>query len=225
MSKLLTLLGQSKYDKLKELLGDGFEAYEKQYEDGEITDEDVNAKVTELGITDDVAGAEDTTGEEPTAEDTTGREPTNEEPEGTGNGVLLDGWLLENGEVNYDSIIDATLRDYIKGLNERLKRSEWEYKYKTAIMIEAMKSNMCNVSDAEKFIQIEELTIDDNGNVIGVKEAFEKLKADRPYLFKPAVTGSKNPVDVGFDPVDHKATGKPGSYAEALELSRAKGQI
>lgn len=204
MSKLLILLGQEAYDELKAAMGDSFGAFEQQFENDEITEDDVKAKQTELEILKGVV-----------------TEPEDNEPAATEPiSILGEGWLLETGEVDYDKILDETLRNYIKGLNERLKQSEWDYKYKLAIMIEAMKSGMYDTSDADKYIDMADLSIDDNGNVIGVKEAFEKLRKEKPHLFKPVEKGT-NPVDTGFDPVDKKVISKPRSYAEAIEQTKA----
>jgi hypothetical protein len=216
MSKLLQLLGQEAYDALKAAMGDSFEAFEQQFENDEITEDDVKAKQTELGLLEKENTNPEVT--DPAPEST---EPASTDPvETPAVSILSEGWLLENGEVDYDKINDETLRNYIKGLNDRLKQSEWDYKYKMAIMIEAMKSNMYDTSDADKYINMSDLSIDDNGNVIGVKEAFEKLRKEKPHLFKPVGAGS-NPLDTGFDPVDKKVTSKPRSYAEAIEQTRA----
>jgi len=212
MGKLLALLGQEAYDALKAAMGDSFEAFEQQFENDEITEDDIKAKQTELGLLEKEVT-------EPAATEPAATEPTEPAATETNVSILGDGWLQETGEVDYDKILDETLRNYIKGLNERLKQSEWDYKYKMAIMIEAMKSGMYDTSDADKYINMSDLSIDDNGNVIGVKEAFEKLRKEKPHLFKPVEAGT-NPVDTGFDPVDKKVTSKPRSYAEAIEQTR-----
>lgn len=226
MGKLLALLGQEAYDALKAAMGDSFEAFEQQFENDEITEDDVKAKQIELGLLEKENTNPEVTDPEVTNPEVTDPAPESTEPASTGPvettavSILSEGWLLENGEVDYDKINDETLRNYIKGLNDRLKQSEWDYKYKMAIMVEAMKSNMYDTSDADKYINMSELSIDDDGNVIGVKEAFEKLRKDKPHLFKPVEAGS-NPLDTGFDPVDKKVTSKPRSYAEAIEQTRA----
>lgn len=231
MNKLLQIIGQEAYDLLKVALGDGFEAFEKQFEDGEISEDDVRAKQEELGI-------QVNNEEEPESEEVKEVEETEEvkevdeneeveevEEEGVADeptvSVLGEGWLLEDGEVDYDKISDEVLKGYIKGLNGRLKQSEWDYKYKMAIMLEAMKSNMYDTSDADRYISMGDLSIDDDGNVVGVKEAFDKLRESKPHLFKSVVIDGSNPVDTGFNPVDKKVTGKPRSYAEAVEQTRA----
>lgn len=220
MGKLLALLGQEAYDALKAAMGENFEAFEQQFENGEITEDDVKAKQTELGLL-EKENTDPETDPEVTDPEVTDPAPASTDPVDTpAVSILSEGWLLENGEVDYDKILDETLRNYIKGINERLKQSEWDYKYKLAIMVEAMKSGMYDTSDADKYIDMADLSVDDNENVIGVKEAFEKLRKEKPYLFKPVEKGT-NPVDTGFDPVDKKVTSKPRSYAEAIEQTRA----
>lgn len=237
MNKLLELLGEEQYNALKKALGDDFEKFKQLFEDGEITEDDVVAKQKELDLLpkeegdtegggteegnkgegtegDDGEGTKDAEGTQEEEPEEEPEEETEEEP-----GILNDGWLLEDGEVDYEKIGDEVLRNYIKGLNERLKQSEWNYKYNMAIMMEAMKSNMYDTSDADKYISTSDLTIDEDGNVAGVKEAFDKLRQNKPHLFKP--TDVNNPLDSGFNPVNHKPQGKPRSYAEAVEQTRA----
>ena len=61
MNKLLQLLGQEKYDKLKEAMGADFDAFEKQFENDEIKEADVETKLKELNITENATS--DGTGE------------------------------------------------------------------------------------------------------------------------------------------------------------------
>lgn len=218
MNKLLRLLGQEAYDKLKKALGDSFEEFEQQFEEDKLSEEDLKAKQDELGLLEKEEETEEET--EETKEEVT--EETKEEvtkEEEVEKGILSDGWLLETGEVDYTKVLDEVLVGYIKGLNERLKNCEWDYKYKMAIMVEAMNSSMYDTSDAGRYITMDKLSIDDNGNVIGVKEAFDELRRTKPHLFK--VVDGRNPIDSGFNPVDNKTTSKPRSYAEAVEQTRA----
>ena len=134
--------------------------------------------------------------------------------------VLEDGWLVD-GKVDVEKILYKPLKDFISGLQTIAMQADWEAKYKIAILSEAMKQNMYDMDDAMRFISTNDLSLDNEGKVIGVKEAFEKLKDEKPHLFKPLVNGGKSPVDNGFNPVDKKVTGKPRSYAEAIEQTRA----
>lgn len=231
MNKLLEFLGEELFNKLKEAMGDQFVDFEQRYNSGELTDDDVRAKLAELGLTEEAnsnAGGEGSPGEsndgstQETNDSADGQtneeedEQTSESKDNT-NKILLEGWLKETGEVDYDKILDETLRNYIKNLNERLKKAEWDYKFKMAITVEALKANMYDPSDADKFISIDELSLDENGNVVGVQEAFERLRKNKPHLFKTVEADGNN----GFNPAKaNKVSGYvPGmSFTEAYNL-------
>jgi len=221
MSKLLELLGQDAYDKLKAALGDQFEDFETQYNDGKLTDTDVKTKQQELGLLEDT-DVEDGEGDKTEADNQVNNTEDNQQPDTStdsttdnANLVLLDGWLKEDGQVDYDKILDETLKGYIKNLHERLKQVDWEYKYKMAIAVEALKSNMYDPADADKFISTSELSIDDDGNVVGVKEAFNKLRETKPHLFKSTDSSNGN---AGFNPAKGK---KVDGYREGMSFAEA----
>ena len=134
--------------------------------------------------------------------------------------VLENGWLVD-GKVDVDKIMYEPLKEYVVGLQNLVKEADWAAKYKIAVLSEALKQGMYDIDDSNRFISLDSLSMDDDGNVIGVKEAFDKLRGEKPHLFKPLVNGGKSPVDDGFKPVDKKVTGKPRSYAEAIEQTRA----
>ena len=221
MSKLLELLGQDAYDKLKAALGDQFEDFETQYNDGKLTDTDVKTKQQELGLLEDT-DVEDGEGDKTEADNQVNNTEDNQQPDTStdsttdnANLVLLDGWLKEDGQVDYDKILDETLKGYIKNLHERLKQVDWDYKYKMAIAVEALKSNMYDPADADKFISTSELSIDDDGNVVGVKEAFNKLRETKPHLFKSTDSSNGN---AGFNPAKGK---KVDGYREGMSFAEA----
>lgn len=232
MNKLLELLGQEMYDKLKEKLGEEFSKFKSNFEDGTLSEVDVKNKLTELELSVD---GEDTNAEEDTKEEVDNVDSTTTVDDGVNSdnvddnrvttdmldvsAVLADGWLLD-GVVDIEKILYEPLKDYINGLNELVKQSDWMAKYKIAVLSEALMQNMYDVDDANRFINIDSLSMDNDGNVVGVKEAFAKLKADKPHLFKVAEK-EINPIDNGFNPVDKVATSKPRSYAEAIEQTRA----
>lgn len=231
MSKLLELLGQDAYDKLKAALGDQFEDFETQYNDGKLTDADVKTKQQELGLLEDTDADngegdktedEDGEGDKTEADDQVNNTEDTQQPDTStdlttdnANLVLLDGWLKEDGQVDYDKILDETLKGYIKNLHERLKQVDWDYKYKMAIAVEALKSNMYDPADADKFISTSELSIDDDGNVVGVKEAFNKLRETKPHLFKSTDSNNGN---AGFNPAKGK---KVDGYREGMSFAEA----
>lgn len=224
MSKLLELLGQEAYDKLKAALGDQFEDFETQYNDGKINDTDVKTKQQELGLLEDtdVEDVEDDEGDKTevdnqvnNTEDTQQTDTSTDLTNDNANLVLLDGWLKEDGQVDYDKILDDTLKGYIKNLHERLKQVEWDYKYKMAISVEALKSNMYDPADADRFISTSDLSIDDDGNVVGVKEAFNKLRETKPHLFKSTDSNNGN---AGFNPAKGR---KVDGYREGMSFAEA----
>ena len=53
MNKLLKFLGQEAYNKLKQALGDKFDAFKQQFLNNEISSDDVLAKQIELGLLED----------------------------------------------------------------------------------------------------------------------------------------------------------------------------
>lgn len=55
---------------------------------------------------------------------------------------------------------------------------------KAAFTAEAVGANLVNVDDAFVLADLSDVTVDDNGNVTGVKEAVEALVKDKPYLVK-----------------------------------------
>lgn len=225
MNKLLTLLGQVKYDLLKTAMGNDFESFEKDFEDGVITDTEVTAKLTELDIKDPtteedpvVKDMEDTVVEEPITEEVVDIVEDNKVSDLST--VLEDGWLID-GKVDLEKILYEPLRGFIAGLQDIAVKADWYAKYKIAVLSEALKQGMFDIDDANRFISSDDLSTDNDGNIIGIKEAFDKLRAEKPHLFKPVIAGSKSHIDGGFNPVDNKVTGKPRSYAEAVEQTRA----
>lgn len=207
MSKLLSLLGEEQYNKLKEALGADFEDFESSFEKGDITESDVNDKVKEIE-----GEEEEIEGEEEVEEEI--EEETEEETE-----VETEVDLFVDGKLNHDLIEDEQLRNYIISLEDRLQRVEWNYEYKMAITIEAMKSNMHDPNDALMYIDADNLSRDDKGNIIGVKEAFDKLRENKPHLFK-SEEESNNPITTGFYPAGGPNM-KPRSLREAIELEKS----
>lgn len=236
MNKLLNLLGEDRYNKLKEFMGDGFSEFEAKFENDEITVDDINGKLAEAGIesvpTEQEVGGADNTNSDGESEnsdtsenaDTTvtdddvSTEVKTDDTLGVEN-VLLDGWL-EGGKCDTSKIVYAPLKEFIDGLLKIVNEADWLAAYKIAVMSEAMKQGMHNIDDAVEFIGIEQLSRDDDGNVIGVKEAFDKLKSNKPYLFKNQENADNGILDKGFSPTDKKVVAKPRSYAEAVEATK-----
>ena len=225
MNKLLKLLGEKAYNELKEKLGEEFTTLEQDFEGDKISKEDVLAKVNEKGIevkeTEEEPAESDKNNDnkDDETEDKPAEENTDEESdiEKAASVILLDGWVSD-GNINADCIAYKPLKDVIEGLQELVKQADWTAEYKIAIMTEALKQGMYDTNDANLFISIDSLSRDDEGKVIGVKEAFAKLRKEKPHLFKQNT--SDNPLDSGFDPVDKKSKTVPKTFAEALQLQK-----
>ena len=227
---LQALLGEELYNKLSEKLGDEITDFSNKYANGEITEEEVQSKLKELGLIVEeqqekeqstVEGqAEEGVNVEPTEpkEETT-VEQTEEEQKDIVESILEEGWLLESGEVDHSKIKDESLSQYIKAINDRLKQSEWDYNIKLGIMAQALKENMHDVSDVDRLLDKSGITINEQGEVLGVKEAFNSLRSTKPYLFK--TVEETNPiVNEGFNPTG-ASIGRPKSFSEAIQATLA----
>jgi hypothetical protein len=69
-----------------------------------------------------------------------------------------------------------------KAEKERILESAKQEKIRNAIMFEVQKAGAINPNDAN-FTHLEGVSIGEDGAVIGVSEAIEKVKAEKPYLF------------------------------------------
>lgn len=238
MTKLFKLLGEEKYNKLKEILGDAFSKLESDYENDSISIDDVNAELDKAGLEKVVSEAQNSD----TTTDTTETTKTTETTETTDTSetgdtsetatvdtsetdtvdtskagtVLEDGWLID-GKIDYDKIKDESLVAYIKGLQKIAQDADWYAEYKIAVLREALISGMNDVDDALVYITMDKISSDVDGKIVGVKEAFVDLKKSKPYLFKAEDTTS-TPVKQGFNPVG-KVISKPTSYAEAVRMT------
>ena len=60
-----------------------------------------------------------------------------------------------------------------------------------SIGLEAKSQGINDIDDAIRLIDVSQIEVDENGNVVGVKEAIEKMKKDKPYLFSQENGGWK----------------------------------
>lgn len=114
----------------------------------------------------------------------------------------------------------STLTDELEGLkksakgNEELtnaiqelqnKNTEWETKYNktlidNAVKMQALHHKALDPSDLAKFLDYNELSLDEEGNVKGLKEQIDGLKETKAYLFEQAKQTNNNtatnPVNV-----------------------------
>ena len=231
------IIGDEGYDALKDAMGENFDDFLQQYERGEIGKDDIIAKQKELGLlsndvddtSKDDGGVDDTKGKDDStngsidsnnSNDDDGIEDKKDDKEKdvieniSDERVLEDGWLKEDGEVDYEKIKDESLREYIKGLNERLKKVEDEYNIRTVIMKTAMKYKMHDINDADRYIDINKLEFDDKGNIKGLDEEFKRLLKERPYLFKGNGSSGSN----GFNP---SKGNKTNAYIPGMDFKTA----
>lgn len=64
-----------------------------------------------------------------------------------------------------------------------IEKSQNDKSREFEIAIEAKNQGINDIKDAVKLIDIKDITIDEDGTFTGIKEAIEKLKTDKPYLF------------------------------------------
>lgn len=77
------------------------------------------------------------------------------------------------------------------------KNSEWETKYnktliENAVKMEALHHKALDPSDLAKFLNYNELSLDEEGNVEGLKEQINKLKESKIYLFEQEKKNNNN---------------------------------
>lgn len=216
MDKLLELIDVDLYDKLIEALGEKAEGFIADFENGVISEDDVFAKLEELGLHEEETVEEVVeTVEEDKVEDVVEVDKV----EDIAKAVEL--VLGTNWSEDIDSIPYEPLRGFIKGLKEIGDKASWNAKYELEILKEAIKQNMYDIEDSLKYITVNDIGLDGDGKVTGLNDKFNELKKMKPHLFKQSeVTSGTNPIDSGFEPVDNKIDIKPTSYAQALELSK-----
>ncbi|GGF88419.1 phage scaffolding protein [Paenibacillus abyssi] len=89
----------------------------------------------------------------------------------------------------------------------------------TEIRSEARALNANDASDVLSFVDKTKVTIDDEGNVIGAKEAVEAVKAAKPYLFKAPVGADAG--DGGNPDRNRDKSELAAKEAELAELKKA----
>lgn len=74
-------------------------------------------------------------------------------------------------------------RERIEAERADIEKRTIEMQKKTALTLAAKDAGMVDASDAALFVKLDDLTIDDSGNVVGVSEAMEALKESKAHLF------------------------------------------
>lgn len=110
------------------------------------------------------------------------------------------------------------------------KNTEWETKYNktlidNAVKMQALHHKALDPSDLAKFLDYNELTLDEEGNVKGLKEQIDGLKETKAYLFeqdkKNNNNNATNPTNVVIQKSleeQHQEAVKNGNQALAIHL-------
>ena len=98
---------------------------------------------------------------------------------------------------------DAT--EIIEGLKEEISKKEKEMaeeKKLNAIKLEILKDNPHNVEDILRRINVDEITIKEDGEAIGLRDVLDKIKKDESYLYKDddGTTGTGGSKGAGQKP-------------------------
>ena len=102
--------------------------------------------------------------------------------------------------------------------------SEWEKKFQKAqiesgIKIKAISEKACDPSDLIKFVDVNKIKFDNNGEVIGIEEQIAELKKSKSYLF----TSAEIPSKPGTNPASGPSLPKKATvelYKEAMALAQ-----
>ena len=98
---------------------------------------------------------------------------------------------------DFEKILSTERQEKEKLAREKdeLVQQRKQDKLESAVLKEVSKHSPNDSDDVLKFIDLAKLTVDESGHVSGVKEAVEKLKSEKPYLF--GSTTKVNPDENG----------------------------
>lgn len=142
-----------------------------------------------------------------------------EEKETENTVMFEDGWFDEaSGEINVDKIKNPEALAAIQMLINKYTNEKQQRLINDSINEEIKKYSL-NVSEdtLKKVLDTSGVKIDEEGKVVGVKEALEALKTAEPGFFKDKDKES-NPLNEGFNPVVKKNTGNLNSFSQAFRL-------
>ena len=117
------------------------------------------------------------------------------------------------------------------------KNEEWSGKLAAAkkefqVKMLATSFNAHDVNDILKLVDLETLTLDDNGDVKGVEEALNKIKEDKPYFFKQEQQeepqlGGRTPQNLKTPPKPEltKEQFKTMGYTERVNLLNSNPEL
>lgn len=101
-----------------------------------------------------------------------------------------------------------TLQTQVGDYEKKIK----EIQINNAIELLAVEHKAHDSKDLKGFLDMDKISIDKEGNVIGAKEQLETLVKDKPYLFEaqPDADGDKGGADKGLSNPLFKGLGNPG---------------
>lgn len=134
--------------------------------------------------------------------------------------IFDEGWF-ENGVFNGDKVKDEVVREAIKTVIDKFIGDNKAEKINRAIEDTLNTEYSLNVSNdtLKKMLDVSNISVGDDGTVIGVKESIEELKKSEPGLFKSKEKES-NPLNEGFNPVEknNNSGGMPKNFAQAFRI-------
>jgi hypothetical protein len=121
--------------------------------------------------------------------------------------IFEDGWYDEtSGNVNLEKIKNEEALEAIKLLTGKYQ-AEKDARLISDSLNDEIKNYSLNVSEdtLRKVLDTSGVKINEEGKVVGVKEALESLKKSEPGFFKDKEKES-SPLNEGFNPVDKQTT-------------------
>lgn len=132
--------------------------------------------------------------------------------------IFENGWYDEtSGRVDMSKIKNPEVLSAIQRLENRYAQERDARAISDSLRAELGNYSLRVSEDTlEKMLDKSGIKVKD-GKVTGVKEALEALKKSEPGIFIDKEKES-NPLNEGFNPVEKKSNGEPGSFSEAFKL-------
>lgn len=117
--------------------------------------------------------------------------------------------------------------NFIKQIEDlQNKNNNWEKKYKdallqSAIKVRAISEKAKDVDDLFRFIDLESLIIDDNGDINGLEDQISLLKEKKSYLFDNKLQSNSPPVN----PASGGRTSKKAELIEQYNIAQKSGNV
>lgn len=132
--------------------------------------------------------------------------------------IFESGWYDEtSGRVDMSKIKNPEVLSAIQRLENRYAQERDARAISDSLRAELGNYSLRVSEDTlEKMLDKSNIKVQD-GKVTGVKDALEALKKSEPGIFIDKEKES-NPLNEGFNPVEKKSNGEPGSLSEAFKL-------